>query len=152
MQIEARIGQHPEITELITLWGQNQSQLIRGNLLVIPVQNNMLYAEPFYIQSNQGQIPEFKKIVLVWQDRIAIGDTIEDALRKLKGETEIAPAETKEPAAEPAAEPAPAEIPAGESPSLSDEAALLVELEETLRKALDLVEKINRLGDYPLLE
>ncbi|HBR27999.1 MAG TPA: hypothetical protein DD789_01030, partial [Firmicutes bacterium] len=69
MQIETRIGQHPEITELITLWSQNQSQLIRGNLLVIPLENTFLYAEPFYIQSAQGQMPEFKKIVLVWEDR-----------------------------------------------------------------------------------
>jgi len=140
MQIEARIGQHPEITELITLWSQNQSQLIRGNLLVIPMENNFLYAEPFYIQSNQGQIPEFKKVVLVWQDRIAIGDTIEDAFRKLKGETETEPAGKEETPPEPA----PVETPAEESSPLADESAFWEELEETLRKALDLVEEAKK--------
>ena len=91
MQIETRIGQHPEITELITLWSQSQSQLIRGNLLVIPIGGSILYAEPFYIQSNQGQMPEFKKIVLVWQDQVVIADNIEAALRRLKGEKGDAP-------------------------------------------------------------
>ncbi|NLW55180.1 MAG: UPF0182 family protein [Firmicutes bacterium] len=84
MQIEARIGQHPEITEMISLWNQNQSRLIRGNLLVIPLENNFLYAEPFYIVSKQGEIPEFKKIVLAYQERIAIGDSIAEALQQLK--------------------------------------------------------------------
>lgn len=142
MQIEARIGQHPEITELITLWSQNQSQLIRGNLLVIPINNNFLYAEPFYIQSNQGQIPEFKKIVLVWQDRIAIGDNIEEALRKLKGETETTPAGKAGEETPP--EPAllePPETPSGEDPSLLNEEAFLEALEEHYRKGLELIEK-----------
>ncbi|NLW59892.1 MAG: COG1615 family transporter [Firmicutes bacterium] len=100
MQIEARISQHPEITELITLWSQSQSQLIRGNLLVIPIGGTILYAEPFYIQSNQAQIPEFKKIVLVWQDQVVIADHIEAALHRLKGEVENA-AVTPEPTPSP---------------------------------------------------
>lgn len=144
MQIEARIGQHPEITELITLWSQNQSQLIRGNLLVIPVANNFLYAEPFYIQSNQGQIPEFKKVVLVWQDRIAIGDNIEESLRKLKGETETVPAGKEDTPPEPVPAVTP-ETTAGEDPSLfDDEEAFLEALEQHYRKGLDLIENYRK--------
>ncbi|HBG17361.1 MAG TPA: UPF0182 family protein, partial [Firmicutes bacterium] len=84
MQIEARIGQQPEITELITLWNQNQSRLIRGNLLIIPLEKTILYAEPFYIVSAQGQSPEFKKIVFVCQDQVVIGDSIGEALQRLQ--------------------------------------------------------------------
>ncbi|NLM37705.1 MAG: COG1615 family transporter, partial [Firmicutes bacterium] len=139
MQIEARIGQHPEITELITLWSQSQSQLIRGNLLVIPIGGAILYAEPFYIQSNQAQMPEFKKVVLVWQDRVVIADNIEAALGRLKGEKEDA---RRDPAPTPAGgATAPGmatafpEAPAAEAPAAPANEQFWADLEQKLRAA-----------------
>ena len=153
MQIETRIGQHPEITELITLWSQNQSQLIRGNLLVIPLENTFLYAEPFYIQSAQGQMPEFKKIVLVWEDRIAIGDNIEAALLALKGETKT-PSPPKE-AVQDTSDPVASEEPTAPTPEQAksafpeDDAAFWDEFEQSFRKTQELFEEAKKRNAQP---
>lgn len=82
-QIEGRIAQNPEVSKLITLWSQSQSQVLRGNLLVIPLDGDFLYVEPFYIQSTQAQQPELKQVVMVWKERIALGNTFEEALSQL---------------------------------------------------------------------
>lgn len=85
-QVEARIDQNEEISKLMTLWGQKGSEVLRGNLLVIPVQNSLLYVEPIYISSESSAIPELKKVVVVYhdpateEDRVAIGDSIEEAV------------------------------------------------------------------------
>ncbi|HHW12048.1 MAG TPA: COG1615 family transporter [Firmicutes bacterium] len=138
MQIEARIGQHPEITELITLWSQSQSQLIRGNLLVIPIGGTILYAEPFYIQSNQAQMPEFKKVVLVWQDQVVIADNIEAALRRLKeekGNALLTPVPT--PAGETPAPETATPSPEAKAPALPADELFWANLERKLREAED---------------
>jgi uncharacterized membrane protein (UPF0182 family) len=84
-QIEGRIAQNPEVSKLLTLWGQGQSDVLRGNLLVIPLEGEFLYVEPFYIQSSQAQQPELKQIVLVYKDQIVLGGTLEEALNQLTG-------------------------------------------------------------------
>lgn len=84
-QIEGRIAQNPDVSKLLTLWGQGQSSVLRGNLLVIPLDGDFLYVEPFYIQSAQAQQPELKQVVLVYKDRIVLGNTLEDALGQLTG-------------------------------------------------------------------
>lgn len=104
MQIEARIGQHPEITQLIAWWNQNQSRLIRGNLITIPLGDAFLYAEPFYIVSEQGQIPEVKKIILAYGERIVMGDTLEEALAALKDGAEGGPTDPSAGPEEPSAQ------------------------------------------------
>jgi uncharacterized membrane protein (UPF0182 family) len=86
-QIEGRIAQNPEVSKLLTLWGQGQSNVLRGNLLVIPLEGQFLYVEPFYIQSSQAQQPELKQVVLVYKDQIVLGNTLEDALGQLTGTT-----------------------------------------------------------------
>jgi len=63
MQVENRIDQDPEISKLFSLWGQRGSQVIRGNLLIIPIQENIIYVEPVYLQAEQGQIPELKRVI-----------------------------------------------------------------------------------------
>lgn len=149
MQIEARIGQNPEITQLITLWNQNQSRLIRGNLLVIPLEDSLLYAEPFYILSEQGQIPEFKKIVLAFGEKIVMGDNLTEALAKLKGE--FKPAETtrvdmgtrvQEPSLSPPADRA--EEPGLKEMPAADQKAIIKELKEKLLELEKLLEKLEK--------
>lgn len=85
MQVESRISQDAEISQLITLWGQQQSQIIRGNLLVIPIADSLLYVEPFYLEAPNSPLPQLKLIVLAYDDKIVSGPTLEDALRRLFG-------------------------------------------------------------------
>ena len=83
MQIEARINQKPEISSELTLWGQEGSRVIKGNQLVIPIKNSFLYVEPVYLQSEQGQIPELKRVIVVFKNKIAMRKTLDEALQAI---------------------------------------------------------------------
>lgn len=88
MQIEARIDQHPEISRLISLWGQKGSRVIRGDLLVIPIKDSILYVEPLFLQAEKQELPEIKRIIVAYNDNIAIAPTLEEALTSaIKGRT-----------------------------------------------------------------
>lgn len=80
LQIEARIDQNPEISAQITLWDQGGSEVIRGNLLVLPIGNSLLYVEPLYLRAENGQIPELKRVILASEDRIVMEETLEAAV------------------------------------------------------------------------
>jgi len=80
MQIEARIDQNPDISQLITLWSQKGSQVIRGNLLVIPIAHSVLYVEPLYLQAEKSEIPELTRVIVVYENQVALGETLADAL------------------------------------------------------------------------
>ncbi len=79
-QIEARIDQDPVISEQLTLWGQMGSQVIRGNLLVIPIENSILYVEPIYLRAERGQLPQLKRVVVVSGNRIVMEQTLAQSL------------------------------------------------------------------------
>jgi len=83
MQIESRIDQNSEISQLFTLWGQKGSSIIRGNLLVIPVKDSLIYVEPVYLRAEQGELPELRRVIVGYQDNIEIGLNLEEALVKL---------------------------------------------------------------------
>jgi len=95
MQIEARINQDTEISKQLSLWNQEGSEVMRGNLLVIPVQNSLLYVEPLYLKAEKVQLPELKKIILVYGSQIAMENTLEEAIIKVFGE-EIGEERTEE--------------------------------------------------------
>lgn len=82
MQVEARIDQNPDISQLITLWGQKGSSVIRGNLLVIPIENSILYVEPLYLQAEKSEIPELTRVIVVYNNQVNLGETLEEALYK----------------------------------------------------------------------
>ncbi len=63
-QIESRIDQDPDISEMMTLWGQGGSEVLRGNLLVIPLADSLLYVEPLYLQAASSELPELKRVVV----------------------------------------------------------------------------------------
>jgi hypothetical protein len=84
-QIEARIDQNAQLSGQLTLWNQQGSHVIRGNLLVIPCGKALLYAEPIYLQAAQSPMPELRLVVLALQDRLAYGPTFEVALGSLFG-------------------------------------------------------------------
>ncbi len=84
MQIENRIDNDPDISREMTLWGQGGSSVIRGNLLVVPYRNSILYVEPVYITSkNNASLPELKRIVVSYGDAVAMEPTLEAALRSV---------------------------------------------------------------------
>lgn len=84
-QIEARIDQDPEISQLLTLWGQGGSQVIRGNLLVLPVGNSILYVEPLYLQSEQTSMPQLQRVIVADQSGLAMASDLGAALEELLG-------------------------------------------------------------------
>jgi uncharacterized membrane protein (UPF0182 family) len=85
-QIEARIDQDSEISQQLTLWSQQGSRVTRGNLLVIPIEDSILYVEPLYIQSEQGQLPELKRVIVSDGDKVVMEQTLEQSLAALFGE------------------------------------------------------------------
>jgi uncharacterized membrane protein (UPF0182 family) len=89
-QMEAKFNQNPAIANLNTLLKNAQSEVIVGNLLVMPIGNSVLYAEPMFLESSSPGIPalpELKKVVLAVGDQVVVGDTYADALKQLFGTT-----------------------------------------------------------------
>lgn len=84
-QIEARIDQDSYISQQITLWSQKGSQVYRGNLLVIPIKDSLLYVEPLYLQAEQSKMPELRRVIVAHGDRIVMEPTLDEALNKLFG-------------------------------------------------------------------
>ena len=83
MQVEARINQQPDISSELTLWGQQGSQVFKGNQLIIPIKNSFLYVEPVYLQSEQGKIPELKRVIVAYNDQIEMRETLEESLQAI---------------------------------------------------------------------
>ncbi len=84
-QIRARINQDSQLSQLMTLWSQKGSELLRGNLLVIPIADTLLYVEPFYLQSTEGasKLPELRQVAVASQDQLKAAKTFEEALSLL---------------------------------------------------------------------
>ncbi|MGC8873808.1 MAG: UPF0182 family protein, partial [Chloroflexia bacterium] len=82
-QIEARTNQHPYISQQLTLWNQHGSQVILGNLLVVPLDHSLLYVRPLYLQSESGQIPELRRVIVAYGNQIAMAETLPNALRQV---------------------------------------------------------------------
>jgi len=97
MQIEARINQDPNISQLLTLWGQRGSSVIRGNLLVIPIEDSLLYVEPLYLQATESRLPELKRIIVAYSGRVAMEVDLQSALRRIFGIEEVAPGAEERP-------------------------------------------------------
>ncbi|HET9218714.1 MAG TPA: UPF0182 family protein, partial [Terriglobia bacterium] len=83
LQIQAKIDQDPQLSSQLSLWNQQGSAVIRGNLLVIPIENTLLFVEPIYLQAQRSPMPALRLIVLATQDRLAYATTFEEALKLL---------------------------------------------------------------------
>ncbi|MBV8829023.1 MAG: UPF0182 family protein [Acidobacteriaceae bacterium] len=83
MQIDARVNQDQTISKDLSLWNQQGSQVLRGQTLVLPIENSFLYVEPIYIQASQASMPQLKKVALAMGNRLAYADTYEQALTQL---------------------------------------------------------------------
>jgi uncharacterized protein len=85
-QIEARIDQDPEISTQIALWDQRGSRVIRGNLMVIPIENSFLYVEPVFLLAEGVDIPQLQRVIVAIGDNIAMQPTMEGAIYELFGD------------------------------------------------------------------
>jgi uncharacterized membrane protein (UPF0182 family) len=79
-QIEARIDQDPEIAEQITLWSQRGSKVIRGDILVIPIDGSLLYVQPLYLSAEQGELPELTRVIVAYDKKIVMTPSLEQSL------------------------------------------------------------------------
>ncbi len=84
-QIENRINQDTEISRQVSLWDQRGSKVIRGDLLVIPIEKSFLYVQPLYLQAEGGRIPELKRVVVAYQNQVVMQETLDAALAQLFG-------------------------------------------------------------------
>jgi hypothetical protein len=84
-QIVGLISQDQRISPQVTLWNQQGSQVIWGTLLVIPVNESLLYIRPLYLRSADGRIPELKRVIVAYQSRIVMAETMNQALGEIFG-------------------------------------------------------------------
>ena len=101
-QIENRINQDTEISRQVSLWDQRGSQVIRGDMLVIPIEKALLYVQPLYLQAEGGKIPELKRVVVAYQNQVVMEETLDRALTVLFGGEAGSRSETAATAAAPA--------------------------------------------------
>jgi len=97
MQVGARINQDQNISKDLTLWNQQGSQVLRGQMLVLPVGNTFLYVDPIYIQATQAKMPQLKKVVVSAGNRLIYSDTYTEAIAQLAAGTGQVPVEAISP-------------------------------------------------------
>src|SRR5205814_7825259 len=83
LQIEALINENPMISKDLSLWNQQGSQVLRGQILVLPIDNTFLFVAPIYIQAAQARMPQLEKVVLAAGSQLVYADTYQDALKQL---------------------------------------------------------------------
>ena len=122
MQVENFISQEPDISQQISLWNTQGSRVLRGNLLIMPMNNSLLYVEPIYIQSEDEKtaIPELRRVVVGYKENVVWGASLDEALIKMFG----------------------ADIPAASAATLSEAEVAALPAGETSVPAL--VEQANR--------
>jgi uncharacterized membrane protein (UPF0182 family) len=82
-QVAARINQDQVISPQITLWNQQGSEVIQGTLLVIPIEESLIYIRPLYLRAAGGQIPELKRVIVAYQNNIVMEETLSEALERI---------------------------------------------------------------------
>ena len=109
-QVVARISQDQTISPQITLWNQQGSQVIWGTLMVIPIEESLIYVRPLYLRASGGRIPELTRVIVAYQNQIVMEPTLEAGLARLFGGGGAAPPGARD------AEPAPRRDRQGRSP------------------------------------
>lgn len=86
MMIESRIDQDSTISPQLTLWSQEGSNVLRGNILVVPIESSLLYVEPIYLEAdNTNNLPEMKMVIVAYEDKVIMEETLAKALEKIFG-------------------------------------------------------------------
>ncbi len=145
-QIEAQIDADPEISAQFTLWGQSGSNVIRGNLIVVPVGESLVYLQPVYLQATSAKFPAFQKIIVASPTTVVWGDTLRQALDQLLRDQSGGPGPTPTPTPPgPTPTPGPSGTPGpGPTPPSGDVAALV----EYANLHFELAQQALRDGDF----
>ena len=137
MQIESRIDQDQNISKDLTLWNQQGSRVLRGNIIAFPVTGGFLYVESIYIQATEARMPQLKKVVLAMGDRLIYGDTFDEALAELMGGRPP----VRPPATAVANTPTPPQGLGGNIPALAERLRRIRDEAEQLARELEALEK-----------
>lgn len=152
-QVAARISQDQAISPQITLWNQQGSEVIQGTLLVIPIEESLIYIRPLYLKAAGGQIPELKRVIVAYQNDIVMEETLGAALERIfpgRG----SPAQPQPPAI--GGQPVPAPVAEGAQPASPDVRSLAEQARSHYQRALQAQrdgnwalygEEIKKLGD-----
>lgn len=89
MQVESRVEQDTTISEQLTLWNQQGSSVFRGNLIVLPIDGALLYVEPVYLQADTGHLPELKRVIVAYRERVVMAESFASGLAQVLGETGV---------------------------------------------------------------
>ena len=140
-QVVARINQDQVISPQLTLWNQQGSQVIQGTLMVIPIEQSLIYVRPLYLRAQAGRIPELTRVIVAYQNRIVMEPTLDLALARLFGQGDATAKPT--PAVAQASTPLP-----GATPPAGAETAewqrLAAEAKDLYQRAID----AQRAGDW----
>ena len=153
-QVVARINQDQVISPQITLWSQQGSQVIQGTLMVIPIEQSLIYVRPLYLRAQAGRIPELTRVIVAYQNRIVMERTLDEAIARLFGDSDRTPraaAPATATAAAPSGAPASPTVPGGvEWDRMAGEARAAYQRALDAQRAGDWAkygEEIKRLGE-----
>ncbi len=90
-QVEALTNQHPEISAQLSLWSQRGSDVIKGNIMVIPIEDAVLYVQPLYLKAENSDLPELKRVIVSTGGRVVWDERLDNALEKLLGKPTTLP-------------------------------------------------------------
>jgi len=143
LQVEGRIDQEPEISQQFSLWDQRGSRVIRGNLLVIPINDSFVYVEPIYLLSDTSALPELKRVIVVYGKRVVMEPTLAGALRAVF-------AAPPSPVGAATGGVPPGGTPATQGPALGAARRLFDRAEDALRRGdwVQFGQAMEKLGDY----
>jgi len=131
-QIESRIDQDTEISRQLSLWDQRGSKVIRGNLIVVPIEESFLYVEPIYLIAQQIQIPQMQRVIVSYGNRVAMKKTLRQSLNTVMGQQVVQTRQQAVAAVQKAAKQAQAA-----APQQVEELQRAQELVQEARKALE---------------
>ena len=142
-QIVGRISQDQTIAPQITLWNQQGSQVIWGTMMVIPIEESLIYIRPLYLKAQGGRIPELTRVIVAYEDRIVMEPTLEASIARLFGGA-VPPAPASAPDTTTTTGPAPATPPAAPGAPSVDVRALTAEARAHYDRAI----AAQRAGDW----
>ncbi len=143
-QVVARINQDQVISPQLTLWNQQGSQVIQGTLLVIPIEQSLIYVRPLYLRAQAGRIPELTRVIVAYQNRIVMERTLDEAIARLFGESDRTGKPALTPAAATAAATGAGASPAPAASGTAEWERMAGEARATYQRALD----AQRAGDW----
>jgi hypothetical protein len=146
-QVVARINQDQVIAPQITLWNQQGSEVIQGTLMVIPIEESLVYIRPLYLRAQAGRIPELTRVIVAYQNQIVMERTLEAGLARIFGGATPAPVMTARPAAATASTPTPVTAPDTGAPGVTT-GGIAPDLARDARDTYERALAAQRAGDW----